>query len=151
MTPTMMNRWWHNNDDGDGSHQRGHQGDSLLHCAASTAQIAIVNFCLQVAHASVDLRLTFTIQLFCRPESSLTLSTVSLRLLCIKWESQWYYGSWWSLRKSNLVSLRPGWNTMLSWYGDDEEEIILGGRVLCTRQKCWCRQKSPRQWSKPQC
>ena len=68
--------------------KRGHQGDSLLHCAASTAQLAIVNFCLQVAHASVYLRLTFTIQHFCRPESSLTLSTVSLRLLCIKWELQ---------------------------------------------------------------
>ena len=42
-------QWWHNKDNADGSHQRGHQGDSLLHCAASTAQIAIVNFCLQVA------------------------------------------------------------------------------------------------------
>ena len=41
--------WWHNKDDADGTVQRGHQGDSLLHCAASTAQPAIVNFCLKVA------------------------------------------------------------------------------------------------------
>ena len=27
---------------------RGHQGDSLLHCGASTAQLEIVKFCLQV-------------------------------------------------------------------------------------------------------
>ena len=28
-------------------HARGHQGDTLLHCAASTAQEAMVTYCLQ--------------------------------------------------------------------------------------------------------
>ena len=43
---------------------RGHQGDSLLHCGASTAQLSIVNFCLQVEpnHSSSLLTFRLTIK-----------------------------------------------------------------------------------------